>query len=502
MGVLRHTRAAFVRVPRPAVAVFAIALLNGLAWSLLTPPFQVPDEPEHFAYVQHLALTGDRPGQPGKPELSSEQAAVMSAMDTFSIIGRPLVHPPATRSASDAANALIGEAADRAPRADGDGLSVASAQPPLYYALQSAPYRLFSGASLPVRLEAMRFVSVIMFALSAALCALLAAELLPGRSWVLVASGLAIALSPYTASIATGVTPDAMLLLVSTAVLLVVVRAFRRGLTVGRGVVLGLLVGAGALTKLTFIGFAPVAGLALAILIWRDRARLTSEGGRWGPLRVAALSCLAALALPLAYAIYVAVSGGRLLPPGGGGVPALAPALIKPFNTREFLSYTWQLYLPRLPFQVDLFGFSAPYETWIKSFAGKFGWLDYQVPEWTVRLARDLVFLGLVMIGIAMVRARHALRRHWLEIVVLALFAAVIAYEIAKKGYEYHRVTGLVFEQARYLFPLAGLYAAAVAFALTAFGRRVAPILAILSVAVFAVHDVLGVMTTLARYYG
>jgi 4-amino-4-deoxy-L-arabinose transferase-like glycosyltransferase len=484
-------RARWRSIPPVAGAVFLVALLNGLAWSILTPPFQVPDETAHFAYAQHLAETGNRAGVAGRPEFSSEQSETMSAIGTLGIIGRPLVRPVATQAAGSAADDQIRHVADTAPRDDGGGPSTASSQPPLYYALEAVPYWVFSGASLPTRLVAMRATSVVMFALAAALCALLAAELLPRWRWAAPTAGLAIALSPYTAFISAGVTPDAFLLLVSTAVLLVVARAFRHGLTERRAITLGLLVGAGAISKLTFFAFVPPAALALAILVWRDRP----------PWRVPALSIGASLLLPVAFALYVAIVGGSLSPTGTG-TPALPPEQVKPGSLREFVSYTWQLYLPRLPFQIDQFGFSAPYETWIKGFAGKFGWLDYQVAEWIVRVARDVVIAGLAMLLVAAVRFRAQLRRHLAELVAYAAFAAALAFAIAKKGYDYHRATLLVFEQARYLFPLAGLYGAAVALALAAFGRRAAPILAIAAVALFAVHDVVGVMTTFARYYG
>ena len=48
-------------LPRAAWACAAVALLNGLAWSLITPPFQVPDENAHYAYVQELAERGKLP---------------------------------------------------------------------------------------------------------------------------------------------------------------------------------------------------------------------------------------------------------------------------------------------------------------------------------------------------------------------------------------------------------------------------------------------------------
>ncbi len=46
-------------------AIAAIALAGGLGWAAILPPWQAPDEIEHFAYVQYLAETGELPGLPG-----------------------------------------------------------------------------------------------------------------------------------------------------------------------------------------------------------------------------------------------------------------------------------------------------------------------------------------------------------------------------------------------------------------------------------------------------
>ena len=43
------------RVPSAAWVCALVAFLNAVCWSILSPPFQVPDEPAHFAYVQQLA---------------------------------------------------------------------------------------------------------------------------------------------------------------------------------------------------------------------------------------------------------------------------------------------------------------------------------------------------------------------------------------------------------------------------------------------------------------
>ena len=54
-------------VPRAAWLCALVALANGLAWSLIVPPFEVPDENAHYAYVAHVAETGSPP-RPASPE--------------------------------------------------------------------------------------------------------------------------------------------------------------------------------------------------------------------------------------------------------------------------------------------------------------------------------------------------------------------------------------------------------------------------------------------------
>jgi hypothetical protein len=85
---------------------------------------------------------------------------------------------------------------------------------------------------------------------------------------------------------------------------------------------------------------------------------------------------------------------------------------------------------------------------------------------------------------------------------VLTLFVVVLFAVIARQGYDYRTTTGFIFEQARYLFPLVGIYAAAVVTATLGLGRRLAPVLGCLAVGLFCLHDLAGILVTLSRYYG
>ncbi len=474
--------------------VFIVAVANGAAWSLLTPPFQVPDETAHFAYVQSIAENGSKAGISGRPEFSSEHIRAMSAMGTLGIIGRPLVHPPID---DVAANAALREAAELAPRDDGGGPSSASSQPLLYYGLASLPYRAFSWATLPTRLQAMRAMSVVLFALGALLSALIVAEILPRHPWAPGVGGLAVALSPYAAFIASGVTPDALLLTLSAAMILLVARAFHRGLTVRRAIMLGLTLGAGASTKLAFLAFLAPALLVVAFLVFRDRRNLTEVRG--GAAGVFVVTTVAAAVVPLvAFAIPEFASQSRSPQPGplavaagpGGGT-----------NFREVVVYGWELFLPRLPFMSQQFAYSPPLSIWLDGFAGRYGWLDYAVPTWVAESFRLFIAAAGLLTGAALIRARGTLASRGVEVLAYIGFGVALAAVIAKTGYDYRRTTGFTFEQPRYLFGLVGFYSAFIAVACLGLGRRLAPKLAILAIGLFCLHDMTGLTQTMLRYY-
>lgn len=480
------------------IAVFVVSSLNAFAWSLVTPPFQVPDETAHFAYAQRLAESGLRPGDRGRPEFSSEQTQTLDAIGTLGIIGRPLVRPAGSASADRQIGDQLARITRGAPRGDGGGPSTATSQPPLYYGLMAVPYRIFGGSSLLTRLEAMRIVSALIFASGAAICGLFAHELLPGFSGAKIAGGLAIGLSPYAAFICSGVNPDALLLTMSSLTLMLVARGFRRGTGITWFVTFGLTLIGGVLTKLTFLAFVPPGiGVAFYFAV-RSRRQLLTELS--AGLKAIAPPVAILCALPLIVCLWL-VATGKSLTASSTATPSLTATTIKSPNTREMISYAWQLFFPRLPFMTDQFGFAPLTQTWIDGFAGRFGWLDYNVSHRVVHAFRVFMVVTCVLALCSAVRFRSRWTSRYSECVTYAGFAALLAAAIARSGYEYHRTTGLIFEQARYLFPISAFYAAAVALACRALGSRMAPALVVVLVSLLGIHDAAGFLTTLARYY-
>lgn len=487
---LRALRTLLARVPRVAWLCALLALLNGLAWSLIVPPFQVPDENAHYAYVQQLAERGTLPHTvlPEGP-LSPREDAMLSALLSYGIIGHrdnPAPYSAPQQSAIDAA-----AAAKLSPLGSGDALS-ATANPPLYYALEAVPYKL-GGESVLTKLALMRVVSAVMGAITVLLIFLFLSELLPGTPLAWAAGALLAAFQPLFAFMSGGVNNDNLLYLTAAGTLWAIARAFRRGLSPPTGVALGLMLGVGLISKLTLIGFLPAAALALVLLVRRavgPARRVALRGAAWA----VALSA----APVLLYVILDRTVWSRSLIPGGVGSIQGAHGLA--FSVRGEIDHVWQLFLPRL-WDKSQFSYSPLAETWFTGLVGHFGWVDYGFASWVYRVALVVWVAAGLLALLELVRRRRALRSRLGELTVYVAALGGLCVEIGIQSYRFMVGGGGVFEQARYLLPVLALYAAVGALAVRAGGRRWGPVIAIVLVIGALGHDLYAQAITIARYY-
>jgi len=483
-------------VPRAAWVCALVALANGLAWSLITPPFQVPDENAHYAYVQQLVQTGDLP-HPATPAgaLSPQQDATLSAIDFYWMVGRPYNPAPFTDLQQHAIEQVASE--KLSARGTGDALT-ADNNPPLYYAIEAVPYMLMPGGGVLDRLALMRAVSALMGAITVLLVFMFLRELLPSRRWAWSAGALLVAFQPMFAFISGGVNNDNLLYLAATGILWALARAFRRGLDRGGGLLLGAFLGFGLVAKLNLLGFLPALALALLLLLRRSWA---SPDARREALRGAGAAVLLGAAPLVVYELLAHLLWNR------GAVPidvvtGRGAAVLHKFNFRGELSHIWELYFAPLGHMRDQFPHLLPiWDTWFRGLVGRFGWLDYEFPEWTswtvLGVAGALVTLALGELA----RCRHALRRRIGELAVYAGLLAGLCVEIGIESYHTYIQTGGQFEQPRYLLPMIGLYAAIVALAVRFGGRRFGPALAAAVVVLAIGHDLYAQAITIARYY-
>jgi 4-amino-4-deoxy-L-arabinose transferase-like glycosyltransferase len=484
-------------VPRALWLCAALATINAATWSVLTPAFQVPDEPVHAGYAQYLAETArvPRPTGVGFYWNPPPDADLAFQQVPFSILGQPTWSQAQNRSLQDAL-------AKHPPSKAEGGAGYASSNPPLYYVWEAIPYRIAASGTFLDRMQAMRLGSALLAGFTVAFIFLFLRELLPRVRWAWTVGALAVAFQPLFGFMGGGINNDNLVWTCSAALLFGIARAFRLGLTPRRGAFIGFAIAAGLLTKGSVFGLVPGAALGVLLAAWRTE----SEHRRDALKGVAAAG--AAAAIPVAAWLIA----NPLIWHRPSSTTTSSFAAGPTFSPRELLSYTWQFYLPKLPFMTDEFPFGGQsfptyptyplWQSYFQGFVGRFGWFQYGFPMWAnwVALAVFVPVLGLA--GAALVRARAVLRRRWPELLTYAVLLGGLMALINLVGYQYRLgAPHGNFEQARYLLPMLGLYAAVIALAARGAGKRWGPALGALLVVLAIGHNLSAQLLSLDRYY-
>jgi 4-amino-4-deoxy-L-arabinose transferase-like glycosyltransferase len=423
-----------------------------VAWALLTPPFLVPDEPEHFAYVQSLAENGERPphgtvNDSGARRLSSEETAALYFTRTEFHIALP-DHRPAWEPSAERGWERYGAGA---PPGDATAIGPQAHHPPLYYAFETAPYLAGGGGDLFDRLLLMRLWSGLLLLVTTTGAWLLIGEL-TGRDRLLQLAGAAcVGLQPMATFVSAGVNPDAMLFAAYSIALWLAVRLLRRGPS--RGTVAGLFAVTLAAVFSKSAGFALVPGVALVLLL------LARSHARRG---LAAAGTVAGLAV-------LTVVGFLAVP----GVEQRAPVDLHPDRLRAFSTYLWDFYLPRLPFQEKYAALhidNPAWTVWVEHAWASFGYLEVRFPAGVYVVLAGVALATFAGAALAVARSRFRPGR-----AVPALFGLIaLCLVISLHWTDFQTVDGQTgrIMQGRYLLPLMPMVAVAVAAALSNFTRR------------------------------
>jgi 4-amino-4-deoxy-L-arabinose transferase-like glycosyltransferase len=479
------------QVPAAAWICALVACLSAASWSYITPPFQVPDEPDHFAYVKQLAETGSLPTSGRQNAYTDEERFALEALRYEQLRQDPSSRALFSRAEQRNLDASLA-AFNRTSERGSSNVGSAFREPPLYYALQSIPYSLGSGGTLLDRLQLMRLFSALMAGFTALFTFLFLRETLPRTRWAWTVGTLCVALSPLFGFMSGALNPDALLFAVSAALFYCVARAFRRGFTTRSAIVTGVVIAVGFLTKLNFVGLAPGAFLALGILAVRG-ARSSGRGALRAAAIAAAIGCIPVV-------VFLASNAAAHQPAFGIISDAIRITRGSPLDEAN---YIWQFYLPRLPGTVnDFTGLSTTRQLWFDGYVGRFGWLDTFFPGWVYTAA--LLTAGLIagLCARGLLAARAALRGRASELAVYALMTLGVLVLVGADSYNGFQTSAAGYAQARYLLPMLPLLAAVLALAARGAGRRWGPPVGALIVVLFLAHDIFGQLQVIARYYG
>lgn len=485
------------RAPRRlALWLFVIAALNFACWALITPPFQSPDEVDHFAYTQSLVERGEAPSQnPGSP-LSRWSSSESLALEDTSFFTDHQVgdsRPPWTSRQEAEYRAQV--AALRPAAGNGGGNETAATHGPIYYAALAPAYVLASRSPFD-QLTLMRLSSALIGALTALFAYLLARELAPGRPWLAVLAALLVAYQPMFGFISGAVNNDVGVNAGAAALELLLIRMLRRGVTFRWGLLTGALLILLPLVKGTAYALYPVAGIAFLAALWRHHRR--SDAAGWGGLVLGAV-VLRALSTNI----------GGVFRPSSGTSAATAEAGTVSGSTSEalahplgYLGYLWQVFLPRLSFMSPHFE-SGSYPAFVifdERGWGAFGWYDVFFPGWVYAVILVAMLGTLALALAAALREWAFVRRNALELAVLALFPIAVVAGVEAAFYT-PGSRPLVAEFGRYAFPAIAPLAVLVVASLHAFGRRLMIYAGVTLLVGMLALSYAAQLTTLAGFY-
>ena len=248
-------------------AVVVIYLALALSYARITPPWNNPDEPAHYAYVQYIAERS------AFPELRAGDWDV-EALEQL------------TRVARFSSQVSL------------DGATYEYHQPPLYYLLASPLARLTADTSLERRFLVLRAFSIALGAATLLVAFFCARLVYPRRSELWMATAGVVAFVPMFTSISASVNNDSLAILLAACAVWLMLSLVIGGASRRKRILTGVLVGLLLLTKLTVYLFAPLLLLALA---WASMSQVGSPDAAerrtnwWRALRPLALALLIAM---------------------------------------------------------------------------------------------------------------------------------------------------------------------------------------------------------------
>jgi hypothetical protein len=450
---------------RLAAWVFAIAALNFACWALITPPFQSPDEVDHFAYTQSLVERGEAPSRdPSQAQgrWASEQALALDDMSFLTDHQVGDTRPPWT-ARQQAFYRSQASKLHPSP-SNGGGNETAATHGAIYYAALAPAYLLASSSPLD-QLTLMRLTSALIGALTVLFAFLLARELAPGRPWLAVLAALLVAYEPMYGFISGSVNNDVGVNAGAAGLELLLILLLRRGVTVRLGLLTGALLLTVPIIKATSYSLYPVAGIALLAALWRHHRRADALG--WTAL---ALSALAVRELSLRLAGVFRPSAGSVGTLAASPSGALHEVFAHPLG---YVAYLWEVFLPRLSFMAPHFeqpGIPA-FTIFVERGWGTFGWYDVFFPHW-VFVVILVAMLAAPLLGVIAVRREwRFVRRNPVELGLVALMPVAVVAGV-EAAYYTIGTRPLIAEFGRYAFPAIAPLAVLVVGSLHAFGRR------------------------------
>lgn len=238
--------------------LFASALLNSICWIILIPVWQYPDEQAHFAQIQYIAEIGGIPAGSSSLDTSYEVELSEKILGTErdnlgnnQFTYHPQYHLPYTNSLFGYQESKITSLA----KSQRSNLvkNEATLNPPLYYFLGAAVYKLFENGNLFTRVYAIRIMSALIFMLTILITYKSGQLIFKGNKILPIALAAIIAYKPMLVFASSGVLPDTLTNFLFTLFTFISIKIILENISVQKIISLFVVIVLGALTRQQFL---------------------------------------------------------------------------------------------------------------------------------------------------------------------------------------------------------------------------------------------------------
>jgi hypothetical protein len=256
------------------VLILILFTILGVFYAVVTPVFEASDELWHYPMVKHLADGNALPVQVFDPDQAGPWKQEASQPPLYYYLGAALTFWIDT---SDIENVRwLNPHVDSGVITEDGNTNLVVHDPTI---------NPWSGTSLAIRI--VRLASVLLGSATVYLTFRIAKEVVPERPEIYLVAAAINAFTPMFLFISGAVNNDNLVIPLSSLALFMIIklgRAFAADLgrrkEIIRLILLGSVIGLGALTKITAIGLIPLAVFGIAIGLWR-RTPKSSPGNRY-----------------------------------------------------------------------------------------------------------------------------------------------------------------------------------------------------------------------------
>ena len=418
-------------MPKVLKLLLLATFFNALAWIILVPIWQYPDEQAHFSQIQDTAELGKTPvGVDTSEEIAVSEKIFETERDGFGN-NHYTYHPEFNIDYSDTDEGLFENYIESLDKSSRINLvkKEATHNPPLYYFSGSIFYKVFGWGDLFTRVYAVRFMSVVLFLATVFAAYKIASLIFKNKILQIVLPSL-VAFKPMFVYTSTGILPDVLTNLLFTLIIYLSLRILLRGISKKIILKITIVVLFGVLTRQQFLICLPIVLTAIFYQLFKNRNQLQKYifptflfflAGILLTFLVPQLSYLRNLSLPEI------------------GRPDLTFLLKKSFIDHLKISLN-QTYTQTLPW-----------------YWGVYRWLSFTLPPFVYQIINRIVLIA--FLGVILRIVISVLRRKITEfdkVLYFLIFSSFVYYVVLIIWDYYFRLYhGFSFGlQGRYFFPL------------------------------------------------